>query len=85
MSEIISGYFTDLNESSEEHIFIDNDDQPLCSSTEYKKGDFVKTGDINKEIKEEMLKGDSLALSLTCSKCRRMLKDVLKDEFWREF
>lgn len=84
MSDIISGYFTDFHETSEEHIFIDNNDQPLCNSTEYKKGDFIKTGDINNEVKEEILKGDSLAVGITCSKCRRMLKNVLEEEFWRD-
>jgi len=84
MSKFMRGYYTDLNEDSEEHIFLDTDEQPLCNSTPWKKGSLIKTEEINKKLFEEMYKKDSLVLNVTCVKCRRIFKDVSGDEFWSD-
>lgn len=85
MSKFMRGYFTNFNDDSEEHIFIDNKIIPLCNSTEYRHGSFVKTGELNREIISEMCREDSLTSNVSCIKCKRMLKDTFENDFWRTF
>lgn len=86
MATVVSGYFEDSNENnSEEHIFIDNKRIPLCNSTEWKKGPFRKTRTLNADLLKEMCRKDSLEPDVSCSKCSRMIRDIVENDFWRVY